>query len=227
MDITKQNMLAVGQKNGVVTLYDGNTLNSLKKIADHKNPDKDVISSVKFSPDGSILAVGYCPPISRVYLYDIKSDKIRKIGECKGASCRIGSIDFSLGGESLLATSIEPLFYKTANGTQITAVSSLKGEQWSTMNSKYTWFSQGIWPPCSDGSDINTVDRANSKKYLATGDDYSKVKVFRYPVCNKRQLYNEYKGHSSHVTGLKWSYDDKILISIGGLEKSIIQWNIS
>lgn len=33
-----------------------------------------------------------------------------------------------------------------------------------------------------------------------------------------------YKGHSSHVTGVKWSCDDKYLISIGGLEKSVIQW---
>ena len=33
-----------------------------------------------------------------------------------------------------------------------------------------------------------------------------------------------YKGHSSHVTGVRWSFDDKFLLSIGGLEKSVIQW---
>ena len=85
------------------------------------------------------------------------------------------------------------------------------------MNSKFNWFTQGVWPPESDGSDVNFVDRSNSKKFLATADDFSKVKVFRYPVCNKRQLYNEYKGHSSHVTNIKWSFDDKLLISTGGL----------
>jgi hypothetical protein len=37
-----------------------------------------MISIVKFSPDGNILAVGYAPPISRVYLYDINS--MNKIG---------------------------------------------------------------------------------------------------------------------------------------------------
>ena len=58
------------------------------------------------------------------------------------------------------------------------------------MNSKYTWFTQGIWPPASDGSDINAVDRSNSKKYLASADDFSKVKIFRYPVCHNRQTYN-------------------------------------
>lgn len=94
------------------------------------------------------------------------------------------------------------------------------------MTSKYTWFTQGIWPPCSDGSDVNAVDRSNSKNFLATADDFSKVKIFRYPVSHNKQLYNEYKGHSSHVTGVKWSQDDRSLISIGGLEKSIIQWEV-
>ena len=85
------------------------------------------------------------------------------------------------------------------------------------MNSKFTWFTRGIWPPCADATDINFVDRSNSKRFLATADDFSKVTVFRYPVCNNRQLYSEYKGHSSHVTAVKWSFDDKLLFSAGGL----------
>ena len=52
------------------------------------------------------------------------------------------------------------------------------------------------------------MDRSNSKKYLVTGDDFSKVKLFRYPVYQTKQIYNQYKGHSSHVTGVKFSYKD-------------------
>lgn len=73
LDISRQNMLAVGQKNGIVLLFDANTMNQIKKIADHKNPDRDVISSLRFTPDGNTLAVGYSPPISKVYLYDLKA----------------------------------------------------------------------------------------------------------------------------------------------------------
>lgn len=73
MDINRANFLAVGQKNGIVMIFDGNNFNTLKKIADHKNPDREVVSIVKFSPEGNLLAVGYCPPISRVYLYDLKA----------------------------------------------------------------------------------------------------------------------------------------------------------
>lgn len=180
VDINRANMLAVGQKNGIVSLHDGNTLASLKKITAHKNPDKEVISVVKFSPDGNQLAIGYCPPISRVHLYDVNN--LTKIGECKGSATRIFSIDFSMSGDALLCTSDEPLFYKSSNCSQITAVSSLKNEQWATMSSRLCWFSRGIWPPCSNGQDVNAVDRSNSRRYLATADDFSKLKVFRYPA---------------------------------------------
>jgi microtubule-associated protein-like 1/2 len=95
------------------------------------------------------------------------------------------------------------------------------------MSCKFSWMCQGIWPHLyADGSDINTVERSHSNQLLATGDDFSKIKLFRYPACIPKQFYNQYKGHSSHVTGVKWSFDDKYLITIGGLEKSVIQWKV-
>lgn len=98
LDINRQNKVAVGQKNGVVLVVDGTTLSIERKITNHKNPDKDVISTVKFSPDGAILAIGYAPPVSKVYLYDIREEKPKKIGECKGASTRVVSVDFARSG---------------------------------------------------------------------------------------------------------------------------------
>jgi WD40 repeat protein len=100
MDLNRQNHLAVGQTNGIVLVFDsnGNKFDQIKKIADHTNPDRDVISAIKFSPDGSILAVGYSPPISKIYLYDLKAEKSKKYAECRGASCRITTVDFSMGG---------------------------------------------------------------------------------------------------------------------------------
>ena len=106
LDLSRQNLLAVGHSNGVVNLHDAQTLNQQKKITNHKNPDKEVLSAVKFSADGSQLAVAYGPPISRVYLYDLNAEKIKKLGECKGASTRIVAVDFSVGGDYILATSI-------------------------------------------------------------------------------------------------------------------------
>lgn len=95
------------------------------------------------------------------------------------------------------------------------------------MSCKFSWQAQGVWPHLyADGSNINAVERSHNGKLLASGDDYSKIKLFKYPACFQKQFFNVYKGHSSHITGIKWSYNDDYMISIGGLEKSIIQWKL-
>ena len=98
---SRSNVLAVGMKNGMVEFYDASTLKPVgAKITNFKNPDKEVLSIVKYSPDCSILAVGYCPPISKVYFYTTDGNK--KAGECKNCLSRITSIDFTTEGDSIM-----------------------------------------------------------------------------------------------------------------------------
>ena len=84
-------------KNGIVNFFDASTLKLVNKVCQHKNPDKDMISVLKFSPDGSKIAVGYCPPYSTVYIYDV-NNLSAKPKVCKGSPSRINSIDFSRSG---------------------------------------------------------------------------------------------------------------------------------
>lgn len=55
------------------------------------------------------------------------------------------------------------------------------------------WPVQGIWPPCSDGSDINSIDRNNNGDVIATADDFGKVKLFKFPSAkehaSKKHIY--------------------------------------
>ena len=58
---------------------------------------------------------------------------------------------------------------------------------WNTWTIPIGWQSKGIWPSGIDGSDINAVDRTHqptSDGYhlIASADDFSKVKLFRYPA---------------------------------------------
>ena len=59
---------------------------------------------------------------------------------------------------------------------------------------------------------------------IATADNFSKVKLFRYPVVKEKASFTKYSGHASHVTSVRFTPGDEYLISIGGLEKSIFQW---
>lgn len=112
----KINILAVGFRNGVVTCLDSNTLKSNGKIANHKNPDKEVLSLLKFSPSGDQLAVSYCPPVSKIYMYSTANWK--KTAECRGSPSRIIHIDYSSPADFILTnnTSYEILLFNTKNG---------------------------------------------------------------------------------------------------------------
>lgn len=94
------------------------------------------------------------------------------------------------------------------------------------------WPVIGIWPPFADGSDINAVDRSNqphSDGYhlLASADDESMVKVFRYPCMEEKSEATLGKGHASHVTAVKFSKDDQYLFSAGGNDTCILQWRVT
>lgn len=71
LDLGRSNQLAVGMRNGVVNIFEASSLKLVKSVFKHKNPDKDMISVVRFSPDGTKLAVAYAPPFSCIYVYDL------------------------------------------------------------------------------------------------------------------------------------------------------------
>lgn len=58
---------------------------------------------------------------------------------------------------------------------------------------------------------------------IATGEDTSLVKLFKYP-CLEGASAKQYKAHSSHVARVKFTAGDNYLISAGGNDKTVIVW---
>lgn len=90
----------------------------------------------------------------------------------------------------------------------------------------------GIWPPYSDGTDINAVDRSNqfhknNCELLATVDDFGKLRILRYPSIEEKSKGVEGKGHSSHVTNVKFSLDDHYVLTTGGNDQCVFQWKLT
>jgi len=54
-----------------------------------------------------------------------------------------------------------------------------------------------------------------------TADDFSSIKLFRFPANFPKQSYNRYCGHAAHVSMIRFTADDEYLISLGGADKSI------
>lgn len=84
-----------------------------------------------------------------------------------------------------------------------------------------------MWPPCSNGSDINSCDRSKDGTVVVTGDDFGKVKLYNYPSVVPQSASNKYTGHSSYVCEVRFMCDGGTIISVGGDELSIFQWKFS
>jgi WD40 repeat protein len=56
---------------------------------------------------------------------------------------------------------------------------------------------------------------------IATGDDFGMVKLFKFPNPIEKASYNQYVGHSSHVTNVRFIPKSPYLISTGGEDKTI------
>lgn len=91
------------------------------------------------------------------------------------------------------------------------------------MTCKISWFSQGVFQN-PDFTDINTVTRSNNQKFLVTGDDDGHVNLYNYPCPVPKSKHVACKGHSSHVTRTRFSFDDSFVYSTGGGDKSAIVW---
>jgi len=77
---------------------------------------------------------------------------------------------------------------------------------WVDQTTKLGWSVQGIFPDGCDGSHINSVAMTKDQKLIASGDDYGLVCVYRNPLLEKHES-NKYRGHSEHVTSVKFTSD--------------------
>jgi microtubule-associated protein-like 6 len=213
--------LKAGTGGGVVVL-NANDLSVVKAIKPESNKIKKWVSEVKFAPGGQRVAVGAHD--SQVHVFDTRSLKRNQL--LKKSSASITHVDWSADGNHIQTNdmSYELLFYNANTGAQIT--SPLKDETWKTWTCTLGWPVQGVWPSESDGTDVNSVDRSPDGTLVATGDDFSSVKLFRYPCVEPKSEFTVGKGHSSHVTNVRFSCDGKRLFTTGGNDRCVMQWRV-
>lgn len=102
--------------------------------------------------------------------------------------------------------------------------SALRDTDWSTHCCKLGWDVEGCYPPGVDGTHVNWVSHCKDLNVLATGDDYGLVNIFRYPVPENTHKSHSYRGHSEHVTRVEFAQGGDYLLSVGGMDQTVIQW---
>jgi microtubule-associated protein-like 6 len=220
--------IVAGLETGGLAIYEAGSLREVMT----KSVSKEGVSDLKFSPDGETLAVASRD--NRIYLYDVSS-KYRRFAICKGHTACITHIDFSSDGQFLQSTSPEGelFFWKVEDGKQVKNAADFWNTDWASFTGTLGWQVQGIWPAVADGTEPNAVCRSNSSKLLGYADDFGKVKVYRYPCIGRTDAEKQspsdaksYDGHSSHVTNARFSHNDRHLMTVGGNDKSIFQWQL-
>ncbi|CAF0889090.1 unnamed protein product [Brachionus calyciflorus] len=214
-------LIAIGFKDGQVCVLKSDTLEIIEKV-NHRNQE---ISDLKFSPvTGRYLAIGSHDNFIDIYNVDTK----KRVGICKGASSYITHVEWDVEGKLLMSNSgaKEILYFEAPRGARLNIrQDDVDKIQWSTFTSVLGPKCEGIWPPYTDVTDVNTTCLTRDCKILATGDDFGLVKLFEFPCYGKFAKFKKYNGHSSHVTNVRWAVNDSKLLSVGGNDTSLMIWN--
>jgi len=214
--------VAIGINNGELSIR--KSLKEINEVVVQKHDAKEWIEAIHYSPCGEYLAVGSHDNV--VYIYD-NTYKLK--AKCNKHSSFITSLDWSLDSNYIQSTcgAYELLFFDAHSGAQQTGGAHLlRDEPWTTWSSRIGWPVQGVYPSGVDGSHINGVDRNHAGSLVATGDDWRLVNLLRYP-CLKGGKPNSFAGHSEHVVRVKFDAQDKYLFSIGGYDRTLIQWKLN
>lgn len=76
----------------------------------------------------------------------------------------------------------ELLFYESPRGNRINInTKDIFEQKWATLTGVLGSNLEGIWPPCTDITDVNSTCLSFDQSTLATGDDFGFIKLFQYP----------------------------------------------
>jgi WD40 repeat protein len=180
------------------------------------------IEFMAYSPSGEYLAVG--THSNTICVYTVP-DYVLK-GKLTAHKSSITSLDWSKDSKYIrsVCEAYELLFFKVPDCVQDTSgATSTRDIEWASQRTKLGWYVDGIFPPYVDGTHINGVDRSEDGKLIITGDDYGLVNIFRCPVY-KDAKYKALRGHSEHVVRVKFGFGDSYIFSVGGQDKTLMQW---
>lgn len=181
------------------------------------------VSILRSSADGRWLAVGAHD--AKIYMVD--SAALTMTFALRGHHSAITALDFSEDGEFLQSTctGCEILYWNLRDRKQETKSSQFRDSKWQTWTLPFGWPVQGIFPPCSDATDINSVWADRRRSLLFTADDFGRVNAFRWPAL-KGAASIKFVGHSSHVTAIRLLPGETRAVSAGGNDKSLFVWTL-
>uniref|UniRef100_A0A4W5MT07 EMAP like 3 n=1 Tax=Hucho hucho TaxID=62062 RepID=A0A4W5MT07_9TELE len=200
-----------------------------KDVVSDYTDGNEQLSVMRYSPDGSFLAVGSHDNF--IYIYNVTESGRRysRYGKCNGHSSFITHLDWSKDGKYIMSNSgdYEILYWDIAGGCKLLRNRyESKDREWASYTCVLGFHVMGVWLEGSDGTDINALCRSHNERMVAVADDFCKVHLFQYPCPKPKAPNHSYEGHGSHVTNVRFTHCDSHVLSMGGKDTCILQWRV-
>ncbi|KAH8050269.1 hypothetical protein JL722_11474 [Aureococcus anophagefferens] len=176
------------------------------------------ITELKYAPSGELLAVGSFD--NRIYVYVFDGGVIKLQNMITQHNSFVTHVDFSVSANIMYLQSncgaYELCFFEADTGMFIPAASRLKDVR----------FTQGVHAAQNDGSDVTACDcsLSSTKVSVACGDNFGRVRLYRYPVTSALAKCKEYRGHGAEVRKVRWSAGDSHLLTLAAHDRCVFQW---
>jgi len=234
-------LVAAGSEDGHVYLFTwfDNKDKELMLKAEYEVPVKrgrepEGVSYMRFNEDDSILAVAHMD--ANLYLFSIKAEAGNfSLVPWKPATHRAAPthMQWNADGTMIKAFTRD---YEVAHWRVDRVMRCLKfyphipdpdEVKWAGDPLVAGWDVEGCYLKEWDGTDLNDVTLSDDGLFLAAGDDFGLVRLYKYPaVSNKPEVHKKYKGHSSFVVGVEFCRNNEYLITCGGNDMAIFQWRL-
>lgn len=179
---------------------------------------------MKYSPCGKYLAVGSHD--NHVYIYDV-TDNYSLYANFSKHNSFVTALDWTADSSFIrsICGAYEKLFFNVSKKEfDSYGLQSTKELLWASTSCKKGWEVEGIRPLSEDGSHINGVSVSADKSLIASADDFGLLNVFRYPALSAKHKARSYAGHSEHVVRAIFTPEADRIFTIGGYDKTVIQW---
>jgi len=213
------------KKSGTFMVFNASDLDEVI----HEGKDsKQWLTDIKYSPDGNTLAVA--SQDNQIYLYDVSNGYMNR-GVFSKHNSFITHFDFSADSAFMRSNcgAYELLFSDASNGSHMPVASVLRDQKWETNTCVLGWPVQGLWPKAEEvlQTDIHSCDSSKSGTLLVTSDAYGMMTLRKFPCLLQSSSYKTYRGHSLHVRNVRFTAGDKYVISVGGRDRCVFQWEVT
>ena len=218
--------IVVGSMIGKIYLISSDDLSLKFSYQSSFKKKEEWIQELKISPNNKFVAFGSHGATSKIEILSVVNNKLQLYGSINPrVTSAVTHLDWSSDSEFIVVNSLAfELKFMSLSSKKLVSASASLGIEWNTWTCIFGFNVQGIWPPASTGYVMNYTCLSNNKKVLATGDDFSTVKLYKNPCTVTHARYKEYRGHSSHVPKIRFSKNDTYLLSVGGNDKCVMVW---